>query len=107
MTTRATIAVALLFSLATCPAFGQPADDDQSLQSVLSSLRACVRTYAAEVYSLGIRATRDAEELLRNRCNETILNELAKSKVTAVPTGRFRLTMREEWAAFLNGLKGN
>jgi hypothetical protein len=55
---------------------------------------------------LGIRGTRDAEELLLNRCNKTVLDELAKSPAMAVPPGRFRITAREEWAAYLGGLNG-
>jgi len=106
VTTKAIIAITILFSLATWPSFGQSAHDDGPLQSVLSGLRACVRSHAAEVHSLGIRATRDAEELLLNRCNKTVLDELAKSPAMAVPPGRFRITAREEWAAYLGGLNG-
>jgi hypothetical protein len=106
VTTKATLAATILFSLGTWPSFGQSVHDDGLLQSVLSGLRACVRSHAAEVYSLGIRATKDAEELLLNRCSKTVRDELAKSPEITVPPGRFRITAREEWAAYLGGLNG-
>lgn len=115
MTTKTIIAVAAAFSLTAGPSFGQQANDDGALQQHVSDLRTCVRSHAAEVYALGIRATRDAEELFLNRCGKTTLNdlfasiklnELATSKLPAVPPGIFRMAVREEWAAFLNAANG-
>jgi hypothetical protein len=115
VTSKTIIAVAAAFLLTAGPSFGQQAHDDGPLQQLLSGLRACVRSHAAGVYALDIRATRDAEELLLNRCGKTVLNDLfgsivlnerATSKVPAVPPGIFRATVREEWAAFLDGASG-
>ena len=106
MTTKAVIAVAFLFLLPICPSFGQAVHDDGPLQQILSGLRTCVRSNAAEAYALGIRAAADAEEFFAKRCHDTILGELARSKATVIPPGRFRVTMRDEWAAFLDGRNG-
>jgi len=115
VTTKIIIAIAAAFSLMAGQSFGQQAHDDGPLQQLLSGFRACVRSNADEVYALGIRATRDGEELLLNRCGKTVLNDLfgsiavnerAISKVPAVPPGIFRVTVREEWAAFLDGARG-
>jgi hypothetical protein len=120
VTSKTIIAVAAAFLLTAGPSFGQQAHDDGPLQQLLSGLGACVRSHAAGVYALGIRATRDAEELLLDRCGKTVLNDLfgsialneraanerATSKLPAVPPGIFRVTVREEWAAFLDGASG-
>jgi hypothetical protein len=119
VTTKTIIAVATAFSLTAGPSFGQQADDDAALQQYLSDFRACVRSHAAEVYALGIRATHDAEETFRERCIPTLndlfgsikLNEPATSarqKLPAVPLrpGILRITAREEWAAFLSAASG-
>jgi hypothetical protein len=108
--TKTIIAIAAAFSLTAGPSFGQQARDDRPLQQLLSDLRACVRSNAAEVYALGIRATRDAEKHLLNRCGKTVLNEFFVSTVlnggTPLPPGILRKTAREEWAAFLNAAGG-
>ena len=113
MTTRTIIAVAAVFLLTAGASFGQQADDDAALQQFLSDLRACARSNAAEIDALGIRATRDAEEILLKRCNplndlfaSIKLNERPTAKLPAMPPGISRQTMREEWVAFLNGASG-
>jgi len=116
VTTKTTLAVAAALLLAAAPSFGQQADDDQALQQQLSRLRACVRSNAAEVYALGIRATHDAEKMLLSRCNPlnelfasikfSELNERVTSNLRPVPPGIFRITAREEWAAFLGSASG-
>jgi hypothetical protein len=115
VTSKTIIAVAAAFLLTAGPSFGQQAHDDEPLQQLLSGLRACVRSHAAGAYALGVRATRDAEEHLLNRCGKTVLNDLfgsiavndrAISRVSAVPPGIFRVIVREEWAAFLESASG-
>ena len=113
VTIKTPIAIATALLLLAGPSFGQQADYDEALQQQLSSLRACVRSHAAEVYARGIRAVRDAEEIFLNRCtslNDLFasikLNELPTSKVRAMPPGILRMTARDEWAAFLNGASG-
>ena len=109
--TKTIIAVVVTSFLTASPLFGQQPDEDGGLQEFLSDLRACVRSNAAEVYDLGIRATRDAEELFLNRCSKPTLNGLfgrtaldgrATPKLKAMPPGILRRTVRDEWAAFLN-----
>ncbi|MBR1282482.1 hypothetical protein JQ597_10585 [Bradyrhizobium sp. AUGA SZCCT0177] len=121
MTNKAIIAIAVAISLTAGSSFGQQADDDAALQQYLSDFRACVRSNAAEVYALGIRATHDAEEIFRERCTPTLndlfgsirLNEPATSAsqklklpAGALRPGILRITAREEWAAFLHSASG-
>ena len=113
MTIKTPIAISTALLLSAGPSFGQQADDDQVLQQQLSSLRACVRSHAPEIYARGIRTTGDAQELLLKRCiqlNDLFasikLSELPTPKVQAIPPGIFRRTAREEWTAFLNGVSG-
>jgi hypothetical protein len=113
VTIKTIIASVAAFSLTAGPSFGQQADDGGALQQHLSDLQACVRSHAAEVYALGIRATGDAEEHLIKRCislndlfASTKLSERPVPKVPALRPGILRITVREEWAAFLNAASG-
>jgi hypothetical protein len=113
VTIKTIIAVAVALSLTAGPSFGQQAVDDGALQQHVSDLRACVQSHAAEVYALGIIATRDAEQILLKKCislddlfASIKLSERPTTKPPVVPPGIYRMTVREEWAAFLNGASG-
>ena len=114
MTAKTIIAVATAFLLTAGPSFGQQADDDGALPQYLSDFRACVRSNAAEVHALGIRATHDAEGIFLKRCMPTLNDIFASTKLNertiwtgpALRPGILRITVRQEWAAFLNGASG-
>jgi hypothetical protein len=101
---KTTMIAALLILLSAGQSFGQSSYDDATMQPLISSLRACAKSNVAEAYAAGIRRTREAEEFLQNRCAPVISIELRKAMeqgLKAVPPGRFRFTVREEWAMFM------
>jgi|SRR3954470_15954821 hypothetical protein len=102
---KTTMIVALFNLLSAAQSIAQSGGyHDATMQPLIASLRACAKSNVAEAYAAGVRRAREAEEFLHDRCSSVISIELRKAMargLTAVPPGRFRYTVREEWAAFM------
>src|SRR4051812_46856277 len=97
-----TVGIASLVAIMAWPSLARPADDDGKLQTVISALRNCVRSNAEAASLVGVRSNNEVAEFFRQRCAATVSDALAESKA-AVPPGRFRFVIQQEWTAFAAG----
>lgn len=90
-------AIVLVLATASWSASAQTAQNEQ-LRQVISNLKTCVRMRAPEAQANGADTTADAVEYLIRTCGPRV-TEL--ENVGAIPPGIFRITIDEEWAAFV------
>jgi hypothetical protein len=95
---RAKFCVAVLLGILPWSASAQSARDADQLQPVISNLRACVRTNAPAARNAGVQTMNEATQFFSQQCSATLSNDLAKANPGAVPPGRFRAVIGEEWA---------
>lgn len=88
-------AITLLFAFVPLLASAQTAQNEQ-LRQVISNLKSCVRTHAAEAQAAGVRASSAADYFAR-MCAPSADVE----SVGATPLGLFRTTINAEWDAFI------
>jgi hypothetical protein len=93
------ITAALLFATVLYPSSGRADDSEDRLGAVISDLRACVRSNAEAARSTGVKSASDAVDFFRRVCDQVIFDGLRKANDVAVPPGRFRKVLLEEWTA--------
>jgi hypothetical protein len=97
------IAIALLLVTTPWSALAKPASDADKLRPVISNLRICVRSNAEAARMAGIQTIDDAVVFFSRQCSAALLIDLGKADNVAVPPGRFRLVIQQEWAAARTG----
>ena len=86
---------ALLLAIASLLSLAHATSD-----TVILTLRTCVRDNALAAQSAGVQTVDEAIEFFQRKCNRELSIAFTKPDVGAVAPGSFRLVIREEWAAF-------
>jgi len=88
-------AIALLFAF-VAPSASAQTEQNEQLGQVISNLKSCVRTHAAQAQTAGVR-TSGAADYFGRMC----VPSADVGKLGAIPPGLFRTTINAEWDAFI------